>query len=84
MPKNYFYRSYDISDLTYSLIDAKISLRLLTTLFIAQLIIRYFSILCYIYVMIDTNFVFWEWTIILFVTYLLYFFCIVKISIKFP
>lgn len=71
-------------DLTFSLVDSNISFNLLLTLFLFQIVIRYFSIVCLIYVMIATNEQYWEWILILVFTYLLYSICIIKISIKIP
>jgi len=76
------YNKYDIWDLTYSLISAKIDRRILILLFIVQVFVRYFSIISLVYITICTYSEHWAWVFILIFTNTLYFICIVKLSLK--
>jgi hypothetical protein len=50
----FVYNKYDIWDLTYSLVSAKIDKRILVVLFVIQVTVRYFSILSLVYITLQT------------------------------
>lgn len=78
------YNNYDVLDLTYTLAVSNLNHTVLFVLFFVQVVIRYFSILCLVYITIETEGEDWKWVIILVCTNTLYFLVIVKTSLKFP
>lgn len=84
MPSSYVYNKYEVLDLTYSLVNSNLNFSFVMVLFVIEVLIRYFSIFCLCYLMIQSKFKSWEWILILFITAFIYFVAIIKISIKAP
>jgi hypothetical protein len=73
--------SYDILDLTLSMILSEMNVAILILMFTVMVGLRYYTISCLIYVMVKAP-TMWEWIFVIIAIRLIYFLLVVRISIK--
>ena len=73
--------SYDILDLTYTLISSKVPITITTFLFVIFVLVRYYTFACLVYMAIHSNSQNITWVFVIIVDRLLYAFLVVKISL---